>query len=62
MKKYLLIFIIILIAHFIQADNVQRIFPKGVPAAIGPYTPVTIIGTTVYVSGQIAINPDTGNI
>jgi 2-iminobutanoate/2-iminopropanoate deaminase len=45
-----------------DCDTVQRIFPKGVPAAIGPYTPVTIIGTTVYISGQIAINPVTGNI
>lgn len=43
-------------------ESVQRVFPEGLPAAIGPYTPVTMIGSTVYVSGQIPINPETGNI
>ena len=46
----------------VNPDTVTRLFPAGVPAAIGPYTPVTIIGTTVFVSGQIAINPSSGNI
>lgn len=43
-------------------DSVERVFPKGLPAAIGPYTPVTVIGSTVFISGQIPINPESGNI
>lgn len=43
-------------------DSVERVFPKGLPAAIGPYTPVTVICSTVFVSGQIPINPESGNI
>jgi enamine deaminase RidA (YjgF/YER057c/UK114 family) len=37
--------------------QIQRVFPKGLSPAIGPYTPVTITGSTVYVSGQIPLNP-----
>jgi 2-iminobutanoate/2-iminopropanoate deaminase len=61
----LIILSIVLISLFVcgnTADSVERIFPKNVPAAIGPYTPVTVIGTTVFVSGQIAINPMSGNV
>ncbi len=43
-------------------ESVERVFPKGLPAAVGPYSPVTVIGSTVYVSGQIPINPESGNI
>ena len=32
------------------------------PAAIGPYSQAIKIGGTVYTSGQIAINPASGNI
>lgn len=32
------------------------------PAAIGPYSQAIISGNTVYCSGQIPINPATGNI
>jgi 2-iminobutanoate/2-iminopropanoate deaminase len=41
---------------------IQRIFPSTLPAAIGPYSPVTVVGNTVYISGQIPLNPKTGNI
>jgi len=30
--------------------------------AIGPYSPATVVGDTIYVSGQIPINYETGNI
>lgn len=39
--------------------SVNRIFPEGIPKAIGPYTPVTNVGNLVFVSGQIPINPET---
>ena len=32
------------------------------PAAIGPYSQAIIAGDTLYVSGQIPINPATGNV
>jgi len=32
------------------------------PAPIGPYNQAVLSGNTLYTSGQIAINPDTGNL
>ena len=61
-KFILLIFIVGIFIQANAADSVERIFPQNVPAAIGPYTPVTVAGNMVYVSGQIAINPKTGNV
>ena len=34
---------------------------KG-PAAIGPYSQAMVVGGLVFTSGQIAINPENGNI
>lgn len=35
---------------------------KRAPGAIGPYSQAVMAGDTLYVSGQIAINPATGKI
>ena len=35
---------------------------KNAPTAIGPYSQAILSGNTLYCSGQIAINPDTGNL
>ena len=32
------------------------------PAAIGPYSQAVLAGNTLYCSGQIAINPATGDL
>ena len=32
------------------------------PAPIGPYNQATLVGNTLYTSGQIAINPATGEL
>jgi len=32
------------------------------PAAIGPYSQGILVGNTLYVSGQIAIDPETGSM
>ena len=32
------------------------------PAAIGPYSQAILAGDTLYCSGQIAINPSTGEL
>lgn len=34
----------------------------GAPAPIGPYSQAIVSGNTVYVSGQIPLNPFTGNL
>jgi 2-iminobutanoate/2-iminopropanoate deaminase len=43
-------------------QKVERIFSEGLPKAIGPYSPVTSVGDLLFISGQIPINPLTGNV
>lgn len=38
------------------------VYTKNAPDAIGPYTQARVINGLVFTSGQIAINPETGNI
>ena len=38
------------------------IFTEKAPAPIGPYNQAVLIGNTLYTSGQIAINPTTGEL
>ena len=40
----------------------QPITTKHAPAAIGPYTQAVRAGSTVYLSGQIGLDPATGNL
>lgn len=40
----------------------QIIKTDKAPAPIGPYNQAVKAGNTLYVSGQIAINPNTGNL
>lgn len=35
---------------------------KSAPSAIGPYSQAVRAGATVYLSGQIALDPDTGHL
>ena len=35
---------------------------ENAPKAIGPYSQAILSGNTLYCSGQIAINPDTGSL
>ena len=35
---------------------------KNAPAPIGPYNQAVVINGTVYISGQICIDPATGNL
>lgn len=35
---------------------------KNAPAPIGPYSQATLAGNTLYISGQIAIDPQTGDL
>nr|WP_315246121.1 RidA family protein [uncultured Flavobacterium sp.] len=38
------------------------IFTEKAPAPIGPYNQAVLSGNTLYASGQIAINPSTGDL
>ena len=40
----------------------QPIHTPEAPAAIGPYSQATRAGNTVFLSGQIALDPATGNL
>ena len=40
----------------------KKISTDKAPAAIGPYSQAIVCGDMVYTSGQIALNPQTGNI
>jgi reactive intermediate/imine deaminase len=40
----------------------QVISTGSAPSAIGPYSQAVRVGATVYLSGQIALDPDTGHL
>ena len=42
--------------------ELNKITTQDAPAAIGPYSQAVTVGDFVFTSGQIAINPKTGNV
>lgn len=40
----------------------EKVYTKNAPEAIGPYSQAQKVGNFVFTSGQIPINPETGNI
>ena len=40
----------------------EKVYTKNAPEALGPYTQAIKAGGFVFTSGQIAINPATGNV
>lgn len=40
----------------------EKIYTKNAPEAIGPYSQAVAVDGTVYTSGQIAINPESGAV
>ena len=40
----------------------KKVYTKNAPEAIGPYSQAIVFGNTVFTSGQIPINPETGAI
>lgn len=46
-----------------KGDNMnEKIYTKNAPDAIGPYSQAVRAGDFVFTSGQIAIDPTTGNV
>lgn len=41
---------------------IEHIFPPGAPQPRGPYSPAVRAGDTIYVAGQIPIDPVTGQV
>ena len=41
---------------------IEKIYTPKAPNAIGPYSQAIKCGNMLYTSGQIAINPETGNV
>ncbi|WP_010097718.1 RidA family protein [Ornithinibacillus scapharcae] len=41
---------------------VKEVFTEKAPAAIGPYSQAIEVGNLLFVSGQIGINPETGEV
>jgi len=52
MNKTLLLIVLMLIAVTIKAQD------KNIPAPIAPYSPGVLVNGTLYISGQIPINPE----
>ena len=40
----------------------EKIYTKNAPEAIGPYSQAMKVGDLIFTSGQIAINPESGNV
>lgn len=40
----------------------ETIYTKNAPDAIGPYSQAKVVGNLIFTSGQIAIDPATGNV
>ena len=45
-----------------MSNELKKVSTSSAPAAIGPYSQAIIYGNIVFTSGQIPINPTTGNI
>ena len=40
----------------------KKFFIPGAPSPIGPYSPALLVNDTLYISGQVPINIETGNL
>jgi len=63
-KIFLLILTLILGCAAPPAENIEKeiISTKNAPAAIGPYSQAVRVGNSIYLAGQIAINPVPGKM
>jgi len=49
-------------AHALNVMTKNAIHTPAAPAAIGPYSQAIRAGDTIYLSGQIGLDPTTGNL
>lgn len=57
-----MLFIFLLLAAFPQTSEKKVIQAPDAPKAIGPYSQAILVGNTLYVSGNIALDPETGTM
>jgi 2-iminobutanoate/2-iminopropanoate deaminase len=68
LKKMIVLFMVLLFSVCISCDDDNDSLTKEIikspdaPKAIGPYSQAVKVGNTLYCSGQIAINPQTGKL
>jgi 2-iminobutanoate/2-iminopropanoate deaminase len=65
MKKLPILFLltVILLANVFSQEAQRTVIQSpDAPKAIGPYSQAILAGNTLYVSGSIAINPETGKM
>ena len=43
-----------------MSKEIKEIVTKDAPAPVGPYSQAVLVGTTLYCSGSIALDPSTG--
>jgi 2-iminobutanoate/2-iminopropanoate deaminase len=43
-------------------DTIKKISTENAPAAIGPYSQAVAIGNTIYLAGQIGLEPKSGKL
>ncbi len=55
-------FLLIFFASFAQSTERQVIHSPEAPKVVGPYSHAILAGNTLYVSGQIGIDPATGQM
>lgn len=47
---------------FKEEIEMNKIYTKNAPEAIGPYSQGVVCGNLIFTSGQIPINPESGNV
>lgn len=62
MKLFLFIITIVLFIFWFLNQNSKVISTDDAPSAIGPYSQAILVDNTLYLSGQIAINPETNEL
>ncbi len=45
-----------------KEEGIEKISTTNAPAAVGPYSQAIVAGDTIYLSGQIALDPATGEV
>jgi 2-iminobutanoate/2-iminopropanoate deaminase len=60
--NFILILFLIISTGFSQATEKKVIFSPDAPKVVGPYSHAILAGNTLYVSGQIGIIPETGQM
>lgn len=61
-KVFLAILFVLLLSAFALAKNPKIISTPDAPAAVGPYSQGVKFGNMVFTSGQIALDPVSGNL